>query len=91
MRGFNLERTMESVLIDLTEEQQEALFQMIRAMKPGEATLAQVYYDGMRVRVFSAEKALAIQAAIGDRKPDEPMFSSAYEAHAYAKEKAHND
>lgn len=56
---------METVLIEFTKEQQNAILPLLEAMKSGEATFAQVYIDGMRVRSFDVETVKRIQKAIG--------------------------
>lgn len=56
---------MNTVLIEFTKEQQDAILPLLMAMKEGEATFAQVYLDGMRVRYFDIETVKRIQVAIG--------------------------
>jgi len=54
-----------SVSIEFTDEQIEIIRPMIMGMVKGEATLAQVFIDGFRVKVLDAETAKRVQAAIG--------------------------
>ena len=74
---------MKTLLIELEPEQQEIIEPILMNMSNGEALIAQVYIDGMRVRVLDAETAKRVQAAIG-RSDDDIGNRYAHDAQAAA-------
>lgn len=61
---------METLSIDLTDEQMEILHPLCIGVEEGGAVFAQVYADSvMRVQVISAETARTVQEAIGISTP----------------------
>lgn len=68
--------------IALTEDQALRVASMLRRMEPGGACFAQVYPDGMRVRIFDAETAKRVQDAAGIIEGDVMAYTAAQaEAH----------
>lgn len=60
---------METVIIELTPEQQSIVEPVIVKLADGEAVIAQVFIDGVRLRVLDAETARLVRAAIGAMPP----------------------
>lgn len=55
----------ESFVIELTAEQQAAVHETMQAIGPDEAVIAQVYGDGMRVKLLTAEQANTVRKVTG--------------------------
>lgn len=68
-------------VIDITENQRWALDPYTKSIKPGEALIAQVYGDGMRVKKLTAEQSLTVTTALMGEAVVLPMSNSAHEAH----------
>lgn len=60
---------MEKTLIEFTPEQQEILWPMISLMKEGESMIAQVYIDGMRLKLLDVDTSERVRVAIGTAPP----------------------
>ena len=56
---------MEKTLIEFTPEQQEIIGPLITLMKDGESMIAQVYVDGMRLKVLDCDTSERVRLAIG--------------------------
>jgi hypothetical protein len=71
-------------MIDLTGEQTAQVVQLLQDMEDGGACFAQVYADGMRVRIFDKATATRVREAIGLYPSQEGLHRSAAEAHTAA-------
>jgi hypothetical protein len=68
----------DAFLVVLTSDQQDEIRRTTNSVGPGEAVIAQVYFDGLRVKLLNADQVKAIQAIMGVDYSDE--FSSAFDA-----------
>lgn len=77
---------MKTIIVELTDEQREALLPLLMDMPADGAVFAQVYVDGLRVKQFDSSTAAAVRQAIGT-PPQFGGHNSAFEAHRMAAQK----
>lgn len=55
------------IIVPITKKQREVIDPILSSMKGGQALMAQVYGDGMRLKVLTIEQTLAIGKILGGR------------------------
>ena len=53
------------IIVPITKKQHEVIDPILRSMEGGQALMAQVYGDGMRLKVLTIEQTLAIGKILG--------------------------
>ena len=68
----------DAFVVALTEEQKNDIFSITHSVGPGESIIAQVYFDGLRVKLLNKDQVDAIRTIMGVDYADE--FNSAIQS-----------